>query len=87
MHCALYYRIRRLRMHGVQQNVNYFIASGTKDRRTTQNQDGCQIGYNRQSMPRCFLRNEDSNRVEFFAERIVYDGYHTVQKLSGAVQT
>jgi hypothetical protein len=25
MHCALYYRIRRLRIHDVQQNVNYFI--------------------------------------------------------------
>ena len=34
MHCALYHRIRRLRIHGVQQNVNDFIASGTKDRRT-----------------------------------------------------
>jgi len=28
MHCALFYRIRRLRIHGVQQNMNYFIASG-----------------------------------------------------------
>jgi len=28
----------------------------------------------RESMPGCFLRNEDSNRVEFFAERIVHDG-------------
>src|SRR6267143_1692784 len=34
MHCALYDRIRRLRIHGVQQYVNDFIASGTKDRRT-----------------------------------------------------
>ena len=34
MHCALYYRIRRLRIHDVQQNVNYFIASGAKNRST-----------------------------------------------------
>src|SRR5882724_12705734 len=31
VHCALYYRIRRLRIHDVQQNVNYFIASGPKN--------------------------------------------------------
>ena len=34
MHCALYDRIRRLRIHDVQQNVNYFIASGPKNRST-----------------------------------------------------
>ena len=34
MHGALDYRIRRLRIHDVQQNVNYFIASGPKNRRT-----------------------------------------------------
>src|SRR5437899_12595473 len=34
MHCALYYRIRRLRIHDVQQDVNYFIASGPKNRST-----------------------------------------------------
>ena len=34
MHCALYNRIRRLRIHGVQQNLDYFIASDAKDRST-----------------------------------------------------
>ena len=34
MHGALYYRIRRLRIHDVQQNVNDFIASGPKNRST-----------------------------------------------------
>ena len=34
MHCALYDRIRRIRIHDVQQNVYYFIASGPKDRST-----------------------------------------------------
>ena len=34
MHCELYYRIRRLRIHDVQQDVNYFIASGPKNRST-----------------------------------------------------
>jgi len=34
MHCALDYRVRRLRIHEVQQNVNYFIASGAKNRST-----------------------------------------------------
>ena len=34
MHCALHYRIRRLRIHDVQQNVNYFIASDAKNRST-----------------------------------------------------
>lgn len=29
-----YYRIRRLRIHDVQQNDNYFIASGPKNRST-----------------------------------------------------
>src|SRR4029077_5168640 len=34
MHCVLYNRIRRLRIHDVQQNVNYFIASDPKNRGT-----------------------------------------------------
>ena len=34
MHRALYDRVRRLCIHDVQQNVNYFIASGPKNRRT-----------------------------------------------------
>jgi hypothetical protein len=34
MHCALYNRIRRLRIHDVQQNLDYFIASDAKDRST-----------------------------------------------------
>ena len=34
MHGTLYYCIRRLRIHDVQQNVNYFIAPGPKNRRT-----------------------------------------------------
>lgn len=34
MHCALDERIRRLRIHDVQQHVNHFIPSGPKDRRT-----------------------------------------------------
>jgi len=34
MHCALYYRIRRLCIHDVQQDVNDFIASGSKNRST-----------------------------------------------------
>ena len=33
MHRALYHRIRRLRIHHVEQNVNDFVASGPKDRR------------------------------------------------------
>jgi len=32
MHCALYHRVRRLRIHDVQQNVNYFIASSSQNR-------------------------------------------------------
>ena len=32
LHCALYYRKRRLRIHDVQQTVNYFIASGPENR-------------------------------------------------------
>ena len=32
MHCALYDRIGRLRIHHIQQNVDYFIASGPEDR-------------------------------------------------------
>jgi hypothetical protein len=42
MHCALDYRVRRLRIHNVQQNVNYFIASGPKNR-GTQNLFGFRI--------------------------------------------
>ena len=34
MHCALDERIRRLRIHDVQQNVNHFIPSGPENRRT-----------------------------------------------------
>jgi hypothetical protein len=34
MHRPLDNRIRRLRIHDVQQNVNYFIASGPKNRST-----------------------------------------------------
>ena len=34
MHRALYNRIRRLRIHDVQQNLDYFIASDAKDRST-----------------------------------------------------
>ena len=34
MHCALYYRIRRLRIHDIQQNLNYFIAPGPQNRST-----------------------------------------------------
>ena len=32
MHRALDDRVRRLRIHGVQQNVNHFIASDSKNR-------------------------------------------------------
>ena len=32
MHGALDYRIWRLRIHDVQQDLNYFIASGPKNR-------------------------------------------------------
>jgi hypothetical protein len=45
MHCALDYRIRRLRIHDVQQNVNNFIASGA-NYRSTQNLFGCRIDRN-----------------------------------------
>ena len=34
MHCALYNRVRRLRIHDVQQDLNYFIASGPENRST-----------------------------------------------------
>jgi tyrosine-protein phosphatase YwqE len=34
VHCALDDRVRRLRIHHVQQNVNHFIASDSENRST-----------------------------------------------------